>query len=211
MNSSIKTAPAIIAITGTIGSGKSTFSKMLQELGCIVISADSLARQVVLPGSEGLASIKRHFGDECIAPDGSLDRKKLASLVFTNPDKKASLESILHPKIRDLFNQESERAWNTAMATSPVPYLFYDIPLYFETNYQHPWIKKVVTVAASPARCIERIIQRDNLSHEAATTRLGQQLSISEKVKRSDFVIENETDDLVALRGQAEQFIKNLT
>jgi dephospho-CoA kinase len=100
----------------------------------------------------------------------------------------------------------------TGVQTCALPiYLFYDIPLYFETNYQHPWIKKVVTVAASPARCIERIIQRDNLSHEAATTRLRQQLSISEKVKRSDFVIENETDDLVALRGQAEQFIKNLT
>jgi dephospho-CoA kinase len=211
MNSSIKTTtPAVIAITGTIGSGKSTFAKALKDLGCLIISADTLARKVVEPGSMGIKGIQELFGSDVISNDGILDRKKLGSIIFNDPVKKASLESVLHPLIRDAFNKEAQDMWDTIISKSPVPFIFYDIPLYFETNYQHPWIKKVITVAASPDVCIERIIQRDGLTREEAIARLSKQIPISEKIKNSDFVIDNNGDAIDLLEIAARRFIANL-
>ena len=192
MNSSMKTTdPYIIAITGVIGSGKTAIASELEKQGFIVLSADKLAREIVVPGSQGLSDIVQYFGDEILTKEGILDRKKLGKIVFANKAKKEILEKILHPHIRTLFTEKAKNHW-VSVKNSDHPFIFYDIPLYFETSYQHPWIRKVVTVAASKPTCLQRIMKRDGLNEEDANRRIESQISIEEKIKRSDFVIQND-------------------
>ena len=192
MNSSTKNdiSPVIIAVTGVIGSGKSTFVALLEKAGFKTISADELARVVVQPGSEGLQQITKTFGNGILLDSKELDRKKLASMIFSDPQKKLELEAILHPRIRERFETQVKQAWSE----NPGKVIFYDIPLYFETRYEHPWLKKVVVVAASKERCIERIVKRDGITQHEAEQRINTQIPIEAKKQKADFIINNDSN-----------------
>ncbi|MCB0325888.1 MAG: dephospho-CoA kinase [Bdellovibrionales bacterium] len=176
----------VIVVTGTIGSGKSTACSILQHLGAVVISADVLARHVVAPESEGLARVVERFGPEILALDGSLDRKKLGTIVFRDSAALADLEAITHPRIRALAEQQFEQALR-----EQAPLVIYDCPLYFEAGLDKLGFRKCVLIAANRERCLERIKARDSLSHQEAEARLDAQLPVEFKRQRADIVIEN--------------------
>lgn len=195
----------VVAITGGIGSGKSAVAKIFQELGACIVDADLLAREVVEPGSEGLQEIQRAFPDEAlILADGSLNRSKLAELIFTAPDKKRIVESILHPKIRALWLARLEQ-----LKSSGVAVIAYIVPLFFESASQMPELKKVILVTAPEEVRIQRVMARDGFTRAATELRLQAQLPDSKKIARSDYVIHNDSS-LEELRAQVEDVYKRV-
>lgn len=118
----------ILALTGSLGAGKSTAANLLGSLGFNVVNADSLARKVTLPGSPALDEIRQIFGPTVISSDGSLDRARLGQIVFAAPDKRRALESILHPRIRQLAQHDL-----LSLQQQNIPAI-YDVPLFFEAD-----------------------------------------------------------------------------
>ena len=171
-----------IGLTGGIATGKSYCLKKFAALGVPVIDADILAREAVTPGSPALQLIQARFGPSVIAPDGSLDRPVLASIVFSDRTARADLESIIHPEVYRRINE-----W---FANQPpgVRFAIADIPLLFETGHEHDF-DAVIVVACEPFEQLRRLIERDGLPEEAARARLAAQWPIGEKVARADFVI----------------------
>jgi dephospho-CoA kinase len=171
-----------IGLTGGIATGKSYCLKKFAALGVPVIDADILAREVVTPGSPALHLILARFGPSVIAPDGSLDRPVLASIVFSDRTARADLESIIHPEVYRRVNE-----W-FANQPAGVRFAIADIPLLFETGHEHDF-DAVIVVACEPFEQLRRLIERDGLPEEAARARLAAQWPIGEKVARADFVI----------------------
>jgi dephospho-CoA kinase len=171
-----------IGLTGGIATGKSYCLKKFAALGVPVIDADILAREVVTPGSSALHLILARFGPSVIAPDGSLDRPVLASIVFSDRTARADLESIIHPEVYRRVNE-----W-FANQPAGVRFAIADIPLLFETGHEHDF-DAVIVVACEPFEQLRRLIERDGLPEEAARARLAAQWPIGEKVARADFVI----------------------
>ncbi|MCB0328599.1 MAG: dephospho-CoA kinase [Bdellovibrionales bacterium] len=186
-SSSLHPFPQVIAVTGGIASGKSTVSRLLGEAGLFLVSADRVARDVVIPGSHGLQKIIAHFGEGFLDENGALNRAKLGKHVFQNPSAREALEKILHPLIRDrvraLIKQGKEET-----ALRPI---VYEVPLYFETGYDYPEVDQVVVVYAPKELSVQRLIARDGLSAEEAQQRVAAQMDIEEKKVKADYVIEN--------------------
>lgn len=213
MKSSIKTSKRakslvkVIAITGSSGSGKSTLANIFAKLGALIIDADLLAREVVEPGSSGLAQIKSAFGAAYIKKTGDLNRKKLGSLVFSNPHKLKKLEKILHPLIRQRYQFQLRQAY----ALRPPPQLIaYSVPLYFESAIKYPEISSVIVVDCDRKICIKRIVKRDNITKKLATARLAKQFLESDKAAKADFVIKNNST-LANFRKAAKALYRTLT
>ena len=193
-----------VAVTGCIGSGKSTVTKLLAELGAAVISADEIARLIVAPGEPALAEIAQHFGQEMILPSGELDRKRLGARIFANAADRRALEAITHPRIRERF-----RATLAAMRkAAPQQVVVYDVPLLFETGVP-PEITATIVVTAAEEQCLERIRARDGATREEALQRLRSQLPLAEKVRRADFTIDN-SSDIDRLREKVVQLYRTL-
>lgn len=192
-------------LTGSIGSGKSSVSAILRDLGAEVVCADQLARKAVAPGSIGLQRIEEAFGSSILV-DGSLDRSKLSEIIFKNPNSRKRLESITHPIIRGL----SLEAFETALLENPSVPIFYDCPLFFESGLAENNFASVVVVSASRETCIDRIVKRDNISKERAIARIESQLPISKKVDAADYVIENE-HGLTQLRSKVEKLYETIS
>lgn len=176
----------VIAVTGGIGSGKSTASRLFGELGATVVSADSLAREVVAPGSRLLAELTRVFGPSILAADGSLDRHALGQIVFADPAKRQQLEQLTHPPIRALASAAFARA-----IAEGAPLVIYDCPLFFEAGLDTVGFRAIVTVTAPIERCVERVVARDGLSAMEVRARIAAQLPLAEKARRSSHVLEN--------------------
>ncbi len=175
-----------VALTGTIGSGKSTVAALFKKLGAYVVSADDLAREAVKKSSEGLKQVVELFGKEILTPDGELDRKKLGTIVFSDGEKRKKLEEITHPTIRRLAKEAYEVGFKKGY-----PLYVYDCPLLFEAKLDSMGFKKIVLIKADNKTCIERIMKRDGLSKEDAENRLRAQYPIEEKEKRADIIIDN--------------------
>lgn len=175
-----------VALTGTIGSGKSTVAGILKSLGATVVSADELAREAVKPGSAELLQIAEKFGAQVLLPDGSLDRKKLGEIVFSDPAKRKALEAITHPVIKQLAAKAFEHA-----KVSGAKLIVYECPLLFEAKLEGEGFRKIVLVTAPAELCLSRMIKRDKLSESEAKKRIASQLPIEEKRLRSDIIIEN--------------------
>ena len=154
-----------VGLTGGIGAGKSEVSRLLVECGAVLIDADRIAREVVAPGTPGLAAVVDAFGEGVLAPDGSLDRPKLGSLVFADPDKLATLNAIVHPRVAELFRQRV-----AALEAQGVPLACYDVPLLFERNLQHT-LRPVVVVNAAPDLQLARLMARNGLNGSDAEAR----------------------------------------
>lgn len=175
-----------VGLTGGIASGKSAVVARLGELGAVIIDSDRLAREVVAPGSSGLAAVEAEFGDAILASDGSLDRAALAAIVFSDADARARLEAITHPLIRELSaGRERE-----AVATDPAVILVHDIPLLVEKGMADRF-DLVVVVEADEARRVQRMVQARGMSVEEARGRIGAQATDEQRRAVADVVLEN--------------------
>ena len=175
----------VVGLTGGIASGKSTFAAVLRARGVPVVDADALARAAVAPGAPALAEIARAFGPSAIGADGALDRKRMAALVFSDPDARRRLEAITHPAVRRAMAEETGR-----LAAAGHALAFYDTPLLFEVGLDGA-LDSVVVVWAPPAVQRARLVARDGLTPAEADVRIAAQLPIDEKAARADFVVEN--------------------
>jgi dephospho-CoA kinase len=188
--------PLVIALTGGIGSGKSTVAKLYATWGASVVDADDLAREVVYPGSKALADIVDRFGKGVLRDDGTLDRKKLGHIVFSDQRARTDLEQILHPLIR----QRWLSLLTSLTQSGHYRVIVYAVPLLFESGSSYPEVEKIVLVTSPEDARIARICKRDQTTEENARARISSQLPDEEKAKRSDFVIRNDgtIDELCA-------------
>ncbi len=171
----------LIALTGGIGSGKSTVASEWVRLGAIEIDADQLAREVVEPGQPGLAALVAEFGEQVLDETGHLNRARLAEISFSDPDTRKKVESLLHPLIQELAAQR------TKLNSQGV--IVYTIPLLVET--QSPLrFDKVVTISCPESIRIERLLAR-GMSREDAIRRIASQATDAEREARSDVVIDS--------------------
>ncbi|HZM02327.1 MAG TPA: dephospho-CoA kinase [Candidatus Saccharimonadales bacterium] len=172
----------LFGITGGIGMGKSTTGVFLQKSGVEVVDTDLLARQLVEPGQPAFLEIATAFGPSVLSSSGGLDRRQLGRCVFADAEARARLESILHPKIRDLW-QGQVKAWREAGSSRAAVI----IPLLFETGAES-YFDSVICVACSPAAQRARLEKR-GWSEVEIQQRLSAQWPVKEKIDRSDFVI----------------------
>ncbi|WP_336289826.1 dephospho-CoA kinase [Aeromonas dhakensis] len=183
----------VVAITGGIGSGKTTVANQFAELGIEVVDADIVAREVVEPGSPALAAIAAHFGADVIAPDGRLDRRQLRERVFTDPQAKGWLNALLHPLIR------SEMQRQCAAARSP--YCLLVVPLLVE-NRLTALANRVLVIDVDEATQIERTCRRDGVSREQAEAILAAQASRTERLAAADDVLDNQNGTPEAIKSR---------
>ena len=193
-----------VGLTGGIASGKSTVAAMLRDLGAAVVDADALAREVVEPGQPALDEIVSRFGGGVLAPDGRLDRARLATIVFGDPEARQALNAITHPRIAQLA---AERG--LALAAAGARLIFFEAALLVE-NGLHRGLAALVVVSVPPEIQLARLIARDGLSEEEAWRRISAQLPLAEKVKVADHVIDN-SGSLTQTRTQVEWVHARLT
>jgi len=179
-----------IGLTGGIGCGKSTVARVFEQLKTPVIDADEIAHQLVAIGQPALAQIQQEFGTDVLNPDGSLNRKKLRELIFSDPEQKQKLESILHPLVYQSIQAELKQL-NT-------PYCIICIPLLFETNMTR-LVDRILVVDCSIETQIERIRKRDNMSIERIQSIIDSQVSAAfRKAQANDLIDNSETNDRLA-------------
>jgi dephospho-CoA kinase len=179
----------LIGLTGGIASGKSVVSRRLADHGAIHIDADGLAREVVEPGTPGLASIAERFGASVIAADGSLDRPALGAIIFTDPAARADLNGITHPAIQALAHERMQAAENA----DPHAVVVYDVPLLAEriSDDSYHQFDLIVVVEADDATRVGRLVDIRGLSPEEAAKRLASQASNADRRKIADVVIDS--------------------
>ncbi len=179
-------APVIVGLTGGIASGKSTVSRMLRDLDVHVIDADVVAREVVAPGSPGLAEIREAFGPDVFDADGALDRAALGARVFSDPEARATLNAITHPRIGQLMWSKAEAAGEQGHT-----WVVYDAALIVENGIHHI-LDSTIVVACPREMQIARVMARDDLSEEDATARVDSQLPLADKIAVADYVVHND-------------------
>jgi dephospho-CoA kinase len=179
----------LVGLTGSIATGKSTVSAMFRELGCVVLDADVLAREVVAPGEPALAQIVEEFGRDVLQPDGTLDRKKLGAVVFGDAARRKRLEAITHPAIRDRFLRHLAEL----DARGFDGLVLWDAPVMIETG-GHRAMDKLVVVATDEATQRARLQARDGIDAIEAARKIASQMPVAEKAKLADYVIDNAGD-----------------
>ena len=177
-----------VGLTGGIGSGKSEVARRLAEHGAVLIDADVAAREVVVPGSPGLAQVAAAFGDSVLRPDGSLNRERLGEIVFADPGLRAKLNGIVHPLVRE-WMATAERAAVRA-AAPPGPVVVHDVPLLAETRGQAGF-DVVIVVDVPPELQVERLAGLRGLDEDQARARLAAQASREQRLAIADVVIDN--------------------
>lgn len=172
-----------VGLTGGIASGKSEVARRLAQRGAVVIDADALAREVVSAGTPGFDAVVAAFGREIVGRDGSLDRPRLAELVFSDVVALAALNAIVHPRVREAAAGLEAQAPRDAVVV-------HDVPLLIETG-QHADFDVVVVVAADPAVQVERLVDRRGMTEAAAWARISAQAPLASKIAVADIVIDN--------------------
>ncbi len=172
----------MIGLTGGIASGKSTVGRMLEDLGAEVVDADQLAREVVAPGTPGLAEVVAAFGEEILNAEGGLDRGRLAARVFADPGERSRLEKILHPRIAELARER--------LAAVRGQLAVYQAPLIFETGRAGEF-PGVLLVDCDPELQVARLTVRDRLGEAEARSRLAAQLPAAERRRRATWIVDN--------------------
>lgn len=184
-----------VGLTGGIGSGKSTVSRRLAELGAVVVDYDLLAREAVEPGTPGLAAIVERFGAEVLTADGALDRPALGSVVFADETARRDLEGITHPAIRDL-------ATRRVSAADPDAVVVHDHPLLVEMGMAQAC--DLVVVVDVPAEVqVERLVRDRGMTEPDARARLAAQSSRDVRLAAADVVIDN-TGTIAELQAQVD-------
>ena len=175
----------VVGLTGSIATGKSTISNMFKDAGFPVIDADAIAREVVKPGETAFEKIKAHFGDEVIAGDGTLDRKRLGNIVFNDDQKPTELNQIIHPEIRKKMLTQRDDLIN-----KNVPLVVMDIPLLFESRL-FDYVDRILVVYIPEKLQLERLMARDGSTKEEAQSRVDAQISVEKKREKADAIINN--------------------
>ncbi len=172
-------------LTGSIAVGKSFVSSVFVTLGCHLLDADQIAREVVAPGSVGLRAIVETFGREVLQPDGTLDRAKLGAIVFSDETQRARLNSILHPLIIETQNDWLRRCEKE----DPRGVAIVDAALMIETG-SYKRFDKLIVVHCRPELQLERLVRRDSLTTEEAARRINSQMPQEEKKRYADYLID---------------------
>lgn len=172
-----------VGLTGGVASGKSTVSAILAELGAVVIDADLLAREVVAPGTDGLAEVVAIFGDGVLAADGSLDRPALGAIVFGDDEMRKRLEAVIHPRVRARGRELEE-------AAAPGAVVVHDIPLLAETG-QASSFDAVLVVDVPVETQVERMVALRGMSREDAEARIRAQATREQRLAIATYVIDN--------------------
>ncbi|WP_202889894.1 dephospho-CoA kinase [Actinopolymorpha rutila] len=193
-----------VGLTGGIGSGKSEVARRLAAHGAVVIDADRLAREVVAPGSDGLAAVVEAFGEEVLGPDGALDRPALGRLVFADVGARRRLEAIIHPRVRARA-AELERA---AVAADPDAVVVHDIPLLVETGQQGGF-DEVIVVDVPEEVQTDRLTRVRGISVDDARARAGAQASRDERRAAATMVVDN-SGSLTELDARVEELWRRL-
>jgi dephospho-CoA kinase len=173
----------LVGLTGGIASGKSTVARFFGELGVPIVDADVVAREVVMPGSEGLLEVVAAFGPEALDASGALDRKALGVRVFSDEASRRRLEAILHPRIA------ARSAEKMAEIAGDAPYVIYEAPLIVEHGLHHG-MAALVVVAVDDETQLGRLMKRDDFNERDAKARIAAQLPLRDKIAAADYVIE---------------------
>ncbi|MET9905857.1 dephospho-CoA kinase [Streptomyces sp. NPDC006476] len=173
-----------VGLTGGIGAGKSEVSRLLVACGAVLIDADRIAREVVEPGTPGLAAVVEAFGQDVLTADGSLDRPKLGSIVFADPDRLAVLNSIVHPLVGARSRELEQAAAEDAVVV-------HDVPLLAE-NGLAPLYDVVIVVDASPETQLDRLVRLRGMTEQDARARMAAQASREKRLEIADIVIDND-------------------
>ncbi len=187
----------LVGLTGGIGSGKTTVARMLEERGAVVFDADVLARDAVAPGTPGHDRVVERFGPNVLAPGGDIDREALASVVFSDPAARRDLEAMVHPEVRRLFAESTERFRGTDAV------VVFSAPLLVETG-MHTAFEVLIVVSAPVETQVDRLLRDRGMSEPAIRERIGAQLPLEEKAEVADILIDNE-GTVEELEGQVER------
>ncbi|PBC81802.1 MULTISPECIES: dephospho-CoA kinase [unclassified Streptomyces] len=173
-----------VGLTGGIGAGKSEVSRLLASYGAVVVDADKIAREVVEPGTPGLAAVVEEFGSDVLAPDGTLDRPKLGRIVFSDPGKLKALNAIVHPLV-------GARSAELEASAGPDAVVVHDVPLLTE-NGLAPLYDLVVVVDAAQQTQLDRLVRLRGMAEEEATSRMEAQATREQRLAVADLVIDND-------------------
>lgn len=173
-----------VGLTGGIGSGKSEVSRLLAEHGAVIVDADKIAREVVAPGTPGLAAVVAEFGEEILAPDGALDRPRLGAIVFGDPEKRKALNAIVHPLVGARSAEIQEAAGEDAVVV-------HDVPLLAE-NGLAPLYDLVIVVDASTETRLDRLVRLRGMTEADARARMAAQATREQRLAVADVVIDND-------------------
>lgn len=177
---------APIGLTGGIASGKSSVAGLFRNWGAFVADADEISRRALDPGTACYEQTLAAFGKAILHPDGTVNRRAVANIVFSDEKALSTLNGIIHPYVRSTIRTDSERAF----AEAPKRLIVWDVPLLFETGYDAEVLKTVVVTARQSLR-VQRIVERDGSTKAAALRRIHAQMPDREKVRRADLVIRN--------------------
>jgi dephospho-CoA kinase len=191
-----------VALTGGIATGKSYVANRLREAGVPLVDADVLSREVVAPGTPGLAAVRKRFGPDAVRRDGTMDRVRVGQIVFKDKRARLDLEAIIHPAVQKAINQFFDALPNRT------PFAVADVPLLYETGRDKEF-NTVIVVACPREMQLQRLMERNKLSKEDAERRLNAQLPIDQKIKKATHVIRTDGtfDDTNA---QVDQLIAQL-
>jgi dephospho-CoA kinase len=176
----------IVGLTGSVGTGKSTVANLFKELGAYVVDWDELAREVTRPHSKAWKEIVEYFGKSILNGDLTINRQKLADIVFSDKEKVAKLNQIVHPEVF----KEDERITDEIRSLDPDALIIKDIPLLFELTCP-VYVEKIVVVSASEQTQLRRLEEK-GITREDVRDRIKSQLPLEEKIKSADFVINND-------------------
>ncbi|MFE3635802.1 dephospho-CoA kinase [Streptomyces sp. NPDC059168] len=185
-----------VGLTGGIGAGKSEVSRLLVEHGAVLIDADLIARDVVAPGTPGLAAVVDAFGTDILTPDGGLDRPRLGSIVFADPGRLAVLNAIVHPLV-------GARSQELEAAAAEDAVVVHDVPLLTE-NGLAPLYDLVIVVDASPGTQLDRLVRLRGMTEDDARARMAAQATREQRREIADIVIDNDVP-LDALRKRVAE------
>ncbi|MER8033766.1 dephospho-CoA kinase [Streptomyces hydrogenans] len=191
-----------VGLTGGIGAGKSEVSRLLVSYGAVLIDADRIAREVVEPGTPGLAAVVAAFGDGVLTGDGTLDRPKLGSIVFADPERLATLNAIVHPLV-------GARSAELESAAGPGDVVIHDVPLLAENGLASLY-DLVVVVDASPETQLDRLVRLRGMAEAEAKARMAAQATRAVRLEIADLVIDND-GPLDALEPQVRKVWDELT
>ncbi|MCQ8834523.1 dephospho-CoA kinase [Streptomyces malaysiensis] len=172
-----------LGLTGGIGAGKSEVSRILTSLGAVLIDSDRIAREVVEPGTPGLAAVVAEFGPEVLTGEGRLDRPRLGAIVFNDPERLSALNAIVHPLVRD-------RSAELQSAAAPDAVVVHDVPLLAENNLA-PLYDLVMVVDATPETQLDRLVRLRGMAEDEARARMAAQATRAERLAIADVVIDN--------------------
>lgn len=194
----------VIALTGGVAAGKTTVTEVLSARGALVIDADVLARRVVEPGTPGLEEVREHFGPDVLDSSGSLDRGALGHLVFQDSEARAALNAIVHPRVKQLYDEELR----AVPVTAPETVVVYAVPLLAEARSASEFDAVIVVHAPKDTR-IRRLLEHRGFSEEDARARVAAQVSDDVRLAMADSILDS-SGDLVSTQSAAHQLYDEL-